>query len=688
MCICYRNWQANDCSDRICPFGLAVVDAPKGDLDSSDSIDNDVVAVNSAQYPYGTPEDFPEMIDSDLHKLSQTAHYYTECSNAGICNRETGECECFTGFEGVSCQRMKCPGEDEPCSGHGICVTSRKAALRNGGSSYHLWDRDTTTTCLCDIGFYGHDCSMRHCPKGIDPMFFDDIRTVQYPFFFFSLMTTSPTYNINDGAGGPGYFNLIIYDGFGQPYMTRNIYTPTSCLELLSAIEQLPNHVVRAGETKCYHNGIHQQNAITSPLINVTYAALYRSYFSGTRMYIDHEQPATQEANYVSLSMNLTSNSLITGDLFLLQFYGRPGVFKQPLINLYSNGKRPTMQSNDGVIVAESWTNGQQGIDYDFFATRCSNVQVKLVTFEGKTFLWGGFLPSELLKCVGVNDFNQTNDIEGYGYSYDVGTVEFPHIIKIVRTVSDRRDGSFFIVFVQETGSYFNGQSGQYEYDLPPTNSVFRVLHHAHGLDDNIDVLFDVFVNRGSLLHRIQNGSRAEFNFGSKHIFMTNISSAHSAGTVPFNGEIGCDFQFNVQGIGMNTTELNCLDNNDYFFLIDPYHTPNNPPFLNMYRVEGIKRVSFNDIVEMGDYQYNVTSFNERKKETVLIVTDLHTNALATVAGNTNFHIYRFIPNYQTAYEVHRQCSGRGICNTFEGLCDCFSGYTGQACEIQTTITF
>ena len=29
MCICNRNWQANDCSERICQFGLAHVDTPK-----------------------------------------------------------------------------------------------------------------------------------------------------------------------------------------------------------------------------------------------------------------------------------------------------------------------------------------------------------------------------------------------------------------------------------------------------------------------------------------------------------------------------------------------------------------------------------------------------------------------------------------------------------------------------------
>jgi hypothetical protein len=29
MCLCNRNWQANDCSERVCQFGLAHVDTPK-----------------------------------------------------------------------------------------------------------------------------------------------------------------------------------------------------------------------------------------------------------------------------------------------------------------------------------------------------------------------------------------------------------------------------------------------------------------------------------------------------------------------------------------------------------------------------------------------------------------------------------------------------------------------------------
>ncbi len=64
-CTCYSNWQngensneAGDCGSRRCPFEIAWSDAPTAD----------------GRY-----------------------HKYAECANEGICNRETGECECFEG---------------------------------------------------------------------------------------------------------------------------------------------------------------------------------------------------------------------------------------------------------------------------------------------------------------------------------------------------------------------------------------------------------------------------------------------------------------------------------------------------------------------------------------------------------------------------------------------------------------
>ena len=37
------------------------------------------------------------------------AHSLAECSNAGLCNRDTGKCECFDGYTGLACQRCICP---------------------------------------------------------------------------------------------------------------------------------------------------------------------------------------------------------------------------------------------------------------------------------------------------------------------------------------------------------------------------------------------------------------------------------------------------------------------------------------------------------------------------------------------------------------------------------------------------
>jgi hypothetical protein len=85
ICECFDNWGmglghlSGDCSERICPFELAWVDTP-------DSLGNH--------------------------------HKYAECANKGICNRGSGECECFPGYEGKGCQRTACPND---CSGHGRC---------------------------------------------------------------------------------------------------------------------------------------------------------------------------------------------------------------------------------------------------------------------------------------------------------------------------------------------------------------------------------------------------------------------------------------------------------------------------------------------------------------------------------------------------------------------------------------
>ena len=134
-----------DCGDRICPFGRAFMDAPKGDLDGSEHISamSETIVVGSDMYHAGAQEEFPLMQDSMGNQLTQTGHDYAECSNVGLCDRTTGQCHCFPGFSGSSCSRTQCSRDDRgDCSGHGKCEHVGKVAADDYSTVYELWDKE------------------------------------------------------------------------------------------------------------------------------------------------------------------------------------------------------------------------------------------------------------------------------------------------------------------------------------------------------------------------------------------------------------------------------------------------------------------------------------------------------------------------------------------------------------------
>ncbi|KAG2768448.1 hypothetical protein PC129_g3802 [Phytophthora cactorum] len=163
VCICNSGWGAPtdvadykspDCSTRVCPSNYAWNSIPTSTTTAHDII--------------------------------------VECSAMGVCNRSTGTCKCFSGFEGSACERMSCPND---CSDRGTCMSMRNMAAAKialpisppttyGDDPFSsTWDADRIFGCVCDSGwavgtasgelqateYFGADCSKRHCPIGNDP---------------------------------------------------------------------------------------------------------------------------------------------------------------------------------------------------------------------------------------------------------------------------------------------------------------------------------------------------------------------------------------------------------------------------------------------------------------------------------------------------------------------------------------
>ena len=163
ICECYRGYVGNDCSLRQCTYAKAYADSPLGDLNGNEVIDtSQQVFLHHANAPQG--EMYPPhygLARSNNSASWDEAHFYRECANKGLCDRRTGTCDCFPGFEGEGCQRTSCPAS---CNGHGRCVPNSYVEPQ-----YNAWDWDVTQGCVCDPGYTGADCSKRECASGEDP---------------------------------------------------------------------------------------------------------------------------------------------------------------------------------------------------------------------------------------------------------------------------------------------------------------------------------------------------------------------------------------------------------------------------------------------------------------------------------------------------------------------------------------
>ena len=70
------------------------------------------------------------------------AHIGVECSHQGLCDYDTGLCDCAEGFRGQACEKLECD-----CSGHGRCIgiDDFDELYSNGAQFLGTWSSTTLT---------------------------------------------------------------------------------------------------------------------------------------------------------------------------------------------------------------------------------------------------------------------------------------------------------------------------------------------------------------------------------------------------------------------------------------------------------------------------------------------------------------------------------------------------------------
>ena len=250
FCNCWDNWgvgeahDTGDCSDRVCPYELAMAD----------------------------------------HPYNGIRRNYRECGGNGICDRTRGECECFDGYEGKTCGRTTCPNE---CSGHGRCrflsdiseiftpydvvndVLDRSAPL----FEYNGYDIKNVRTCQCDAEYIGADCSLRMCPFSNDVM---DINENQFADVKINVQRIRITHEGDMDLVNGKTFSLAFRSRLNETYSTIPIvFNPSEpgvmAEHIRSALVSLPRQIISDIQVHADDNYVAGSDTPDSFVANITF---------------------------------------------------------------------------------------------------------------------------------------------------------------------------------------------------------------------------------------------------------------------------------------------------------------------------------------------------------------------------------------------------------------------------------
>lgn len=395
----------------------------------------------------------------------------------------------------------------------------------------------------------------------------------------------------------------------------------------------------------------------------------------------------------------LGGTTRLSGYIYLLKFYGNPGAWREPEIELYLDGARPSLSSASGAkIITKVWTDGQQGEDNDYFADHCDQVRVTIANNPQNKALGqyglGTFyltslttLEKALLKtCLGSSDFDLSNNVDVY--NWDHGNINYPHLIKLVRTVTTYKDGGYYAALYYDPLQSLDND--------PARTGTFILLNPFSPPDKLATDQYEIYTTKGTF-GITSNQSEATFGFGSKFIYTTNTTNEINPTYQPYSGDISCN---NIQA--NEGYVLNCLNTSDIFTMLSWNKPHYNPPHINLFTAKKITDLPYAQSVKtlfaaanpaagfpnsvafsLVDQQNKASKYLSHQ-----ITSDLSTNwGISVISQHPQFHVYKFFPAIPSTYTYVSQCSNRGLCDASGlGVCNCFPGYTSDSCSEQASL--
>ena len=407
---------------------------------------------------------------------------------------------------------------------------------------------------------------------------------------------------------------------------------------------------------------------------------------------------------------------------------------------MFIDGSRRTIRTGlrrEPASNVHTWVfpNGFSGENIDLVPDLCAGVRVTLkqAVGTGSTALWGQLdgLDSEetgLLKsCLGDSDGkpsnnakNKAGDSEDIIYNWDYGISDTisgddnsftqasgfryksyellnPHVVKLLDTSSktatrlcDVTDHQFTgIDEITEYGYCHNNEQPGFfvviYYDA--RDKVFKFLSRAH-LDYSPSAEFLVYTTTGYL----QLASRTTDVFTTPYgdFDATSVSTAANsiADLKSYYNNIVYTYKTNptsptdlanVDCETASSTAMQCIEKGDYVVILNTDETAvaANPKYLNIYQVMKISR------------ENRETTVDGREETRYQLVLDMGMNARyhKSDSVSSGARIYKFTPPEKQVKYVG-ECSLRGSCDTREGLCMCYPGFSSDDCSTVNALSY